>query len=43
MERMLDAEGDAGGLLFGFGNIGGLGESLVRHWHTVGAPAMDGG
>jgi poly-gamma-glutamate synthase PgsB/CapB len=36
MDRMLDAEGPAGGLLFGFGNIGGLGESLVRHWRKAG-------
>jgi len=28
----------AGGLLFGFGNMGGLGESLVRHWQSVGEP-----
>lgn len=28
----------SGGLVFGFGNIAGLGESLVRHWDRVGAP-----
>lgn len=34
--RMLEGEGGEGGLIFGFGNIGGLGETLVRHWRTVG-------
>lgn len=36
MDRILDEEGDQGGILFGFGNIGGLGETLVRHWRRVG-------
>ncbi len=29
----------AGGVLFGFGNIGGLGAALVEHWAEVGEPA----
>jgi hypothetical protein len=28
----------SGGLVFGFGNIAGLGETLVRHWDRVGGP-----
>ena len=36
MQRILEGGGDQGGLVFGFGNIGGLGESLVRHWRRVG-------
>jgi len=28
----------AGGVLFGFGNLGGLGERMVRHWMEVGEP-----
>jgi gamma-polyglutamate synthase len=35
-ERILEGEGAEGGLIFGFGNIGGLGESLVRYWRRVG-------
>ncbi len=38
MRRILAAEGEAEGLLFGFGNIGGTGEFLVRHWETAGTP-----
>ena len=30
-----------GGILFGFGNIGGLGETLVRHWRHVGEPVPE--
>lgn len=36
MERMLALEGESAGLLFGFGNIGGPGEALVRHWREAG-------
>lgn len=28
----------SGGVLFGFGNIGGLGAALVEHWEEVGEP-----
>ena len=30
--------GGGGGVVFGFGNIGGPGEALVMHWSAVGAP-----
>jgi poly-gamma-glutamate synthase PgsB/CapB len=36
MRRLLEAEGATPGLLFGFGNIGGPGEALVRHWREAG-------
>jgi gamma-polyglutamate synthase len=36
MRRILERGGGQRGLVFGFGNIGGLGESLVRHWRRVG-------
>ncbi len=36
MARILAEEGAREGLLFGFGNIAGLGETLVRHWREVG-------
>lgn len=29
---------EAGGAVFGFGNIGGVGETLVAHWGEIGAP-----
>ncbi len=38
MARLLGGEGDAGGLLFGFGNIDGLGRTLVGHWKKAGRP-----
>ncbi len=30
--------GAGGGLLFGFGNIEGLGRTMVRHWRKIGEP-----
>lgn len=36
MGRILGGEAGEGGLLFGFGNLAGLGETLVRHWRSVG-------
>ena len=36
MEKVI--EGGPGSFLFGFGNIGGMGETLVRHWDQVGEP-----
>lgn len=30
--------GEAGGAVFGFGNIGGVGEALVAHWRETGEP-----
>jgi len=33
---------EPGGILFGFGNIGGLGDTLVRHWRHVGEPVLGG-
>jgi hypothetical protein len=36
MDRLLAAEGDSAGVLFGFGNIGGPGGALVRHWRKAG-------
>jgi poly-gamma-glutamate synthase PgsB/CapB len=38
MRRIMDGEGRYG-VLFGFGNMGGLGEQMVRHWNGVGVPA----
>jgi poly-gamma-glutamate synthase PgsB/CapB len=35
---VLSGIGDAGGAVFGFGNIGGVGETLVTHWSEVGEP-----
>jgi len=35
---VLSGIGDAGGVVFGFGNIAGAGESLVAHWREVGEP-----
>jgi hypothetical protein len=31
-------ESDPPRILFGFGNIGGMGERMVRHWEAVGTP-----
>jgi hypothetical protein len=38
MNRLLGEEGGKGGLLFGFGNIDGLGRTLINHWKKVGEP-----
>lgn len=41
MERITSGAGlgeGEGGLLFGFGNIGGLGERMVRYWNKTGEP-----
>ncbi len=38
MTQILTGEGDGGGLLFGFGNIAGLGRIMVSHWRKVGEP-----
>jgi len=38
MDQLLGGEEGAAGVLFGFGNIHGLGETLVRHWKKVGEP-----
>ena len=38
MNQILTGEGDGGGLLFGFGNIAGLGRAMVSHWRKVGEP-----
>ena len=37
MTQLLGEEDEAG-LLFGFGNIAGLGRTLVGHWQQVGEP-----
>jgi poly-gamma-glutamate synthase PgsB/CapB len=34
--------GGEGGIIFGFGNIAGLGDTLVRHWRHVGEPVTGG-
>jgi hypothetical protein len=34
--RTIGAETDEGDVVFGFGNIGGMGEQVVRHWRSVG-------
>jgi hypothetical protein len=36
MTQLLGGEEDGGGLLFGFGNIAGLGRTMVSHWRKVG-------
>lgn len=36
--RALSAVEDGERIVFGFGNIGGAGEALVRHWSEVGEP-----
>jgi poly-gamma-glutamate synthase PgsB/CapB len=38
MQRIMGGEGGSG-VVFGFGNMGGLGEKMVRHWNGVGVPA----
>ena len=38
MHRIMGREGRSG-VLFGFGNMGGLGEKMVGHWNGVGVPA----
>jgi hypothetical protein len=38
MEQIVAARGGEGGVLFGFGNIGGLGRDMVRYWNKVGVP-----
>ncbi len=38
MGQLLGREGEGGGILFGFGNIAGLGLSMVEHWRKVGEP-----
>jgi poly-gamma-glutamate synthase PgsB/CapB len=38
MDRLLGSEESGRGLLFGFGNIVGLGRTLVDHWEKVGEP-----
>jgi poly-gamma-glutamate synthase PgsB/CapB len=35
-QSVLREMGDVGGLVFGFGNIGGPGEALVAHWSAAG-------
>lgn len=34
---------DSGGVVFGFGNVGGAGKALVRHWAAIGEAVGDGG
>lgn len=36
MKRILEADDNGPGLVFGFGNMGGLGEMMVRHWRKAG-------
>lgn len=38
MQSVLPRIRDAGGVVFGFGNIGGAGEALVAHWRAAGEP-----
>jgi len=38
MTQLLGGEEDGGGFLFGFGNIAGLGRTMVSHWRKVGEP-----
>ena len=38
MQRIMGREAGSG-VLFGFGNMGGLGEKMVGHWDGVGVPA----
>ena len=47
MKKILSELGDASEpgpqgprLVVGFGNIGGMGEGLVRHWEAVGRPRL---
>jgi len=41
-ESVLSEIRDSGGVVFGFGNIGGVGEELVEHWARVGEVVGDG-
>jgi len=41
-ESVLSDIADSGGVVFGFGNIGGVGEELVEHWAGVGEAVGDG-
>ena len=41
-EEALSTIRDSGGVVFGFGNIGGVGEELVEHWAGVGEVVGDG-
>jgi hypothetical protein len=38
MEGIRNRFGEGGGVVFGFGNMGGLGERMVDHWREVGKP-----
>ena len=38
MKAILSRDQDRRSVVFGFGNIGGLGEALVEHWNTHGEP-----
>lgn len=38
MAQLLAGEKERAGLLFGFGNIAGMGRTLVGHWERVGEP-----
>jgi hypothetical protein len=40
MEIVRAGLGQPGGVVFGFGNIGGPGETLVRHWREAGEPVL---
>jgi len=41
-EALLSEIRDSGGVVFGFGNIGGVGKALVAHWAEVGEGVGDG-
>ena len=41
-ESVLSEIRDSGGVVFGFGNIGGVGEELVEHWAGIGEVVGDG-
>jgi hypothetical protein len=36
--RVLSGMRGVGGVVFGFGNIGGAGEALAKHWSKIGEP-----
>jgi poly-gamma-glutamate synthase PgsB/CapB len=38
MQRVFSGLDEGGHVIFGFGNIGGVGEALVMHWHGAGEP-----
>lgn len=38
IQNLLAGMGDAGGVIFGFGNIAGPGEALIAHWSAAGEP-----